>query len=498
VVSRRAVHGSRLPYVAVAVAYPLLLALAGYGHVGPLGGVIIGTGALMTAVALRQLTVRYQHRGLAGTDGLTGLANRNLVERRLRAAIRRHRRIGVLVIDLNRFAAVNDTLGHQAGDAVLIAVGHALRTAVRGDDLAGRLGGDRFAVVIDDLTDLGGAIGVARRVLDGVGTPVVFDGHVLDVTASIGIALSEPTPAPGLTAGDLLRQAEAAMRAAKRRGSSRYEVYTAGSDGDAREPELRQALKRGQLVLHYQPIVDLSTAEPVGVEALVRWQHPTRGLLEPAQFVPLAEQTGLIVPIGAWVLRQACEQLYQWSQQHPKTSRLALSVNLAARQLRHPSLVSQVSGILRETGFDPRRLVLELSEETLVPDDAPAVAKLEALRGLGVRVAIDDFGAGSSTLSALRRLPIDIIKIDKSFLDDDGRALAPAVIGLGQALRLGTVAEGIETAGQLAALRRMHCDQGQGFLFARPLPPAEALAVCTGDSLRTSTGEADCQTTMDG
>jgi diguanylate cyclase len=464
-------RASRMPYVAVALSYALLLFLSRDIAPYPMGGMILGAVVLTTAVLLRQLTVVHDNRVMALTDGLTGLANRVRLHARLASSLDSARRsgvrVGVLVIDLDGFKRVNDTLGHEAGDAILIGVARALGSVVRRTDTAARLGGDEFAVVVEGLANEATAVGVAERVREALGSPIVFRELLLDVRASIGIT----TSVPGDDVDEVLRRADLAMYAAKRAGGG-FRVHTEQMDVNP-EGDLRQALERDELVLFYQPIVDLGTGEPVALEALVRWQHPERGLLPPGEFLPVAEETGLIVALDAWVLEHACAQWTAWADTIPAARSMTLNVNISAQQVRRPDLVADVTRIVDRTGVDPRRLVLELTESASIDEADQTAAKVEALRGLGIRVAVDDFGTGYSALSYLRRLPIDILKIDRSFTkhiedDHDAWVVCEALVRLGRALKLTVVAEGIESDTECRALRRMSCDFGQGFHFARP------------------------------
>jgi diguanylate cyclase len=466
-----------LPPVVVAAAYGLLLVVTFNVDLYPLGGMIVGAAVLTGVVVLRQVGAVRENRDLAVTDGLTGLANRAMVQERLRGVVRDARRsdrlVGVLIADLDGFKQVNEALGHGAGDAMLVAVADAVRSVVRTNEIAGRLGGDEFVVVFGDLSGPEAAVRVAERIVASLRAPILFDGHILQATASIGVAVAG---ADGVTADDLLQRADIAMQVAKLSGPGRVELYSPDLHPSTRDSELRAAIENEQMVVHYQPIVDLETGAAVGVEALVRWRHPGRGLLGPDTFVPLAEETQLIVPLGAWVLRHACEQVQRWQREIPGSGTLKLAVNVSATQVRHPSFVATVTRILTETGFDSNQLVLELTEALPLHDDAATLGKIEALRGLGVRVAVDDFGTGYSSLSYLRRLPIDILKIDRSFVTDiashlDGWTIGSAMVNLGRALKLEVVAEGIETDEQLKALRRMRCEHGQGYHLARPQDP---------------------------
>ncbi|MFI5930855.1 putative bifunctional diguanylate cyclase/phosphodiesterase [Actinoplanes sp. NPDC051494] len=478
-----------LPYGAIALAYALLGVLARAEGIYPLGGMIIGAILLTSIVVARQMYALRENRELAVTDGLTGLANRTLVAERLagltRQPLRPGRHAAVLLIDLDRFKPINDGYGHEAGDAVLCAVATALRSVIRSGDTAGRLGGDEFAVILQNLPDRAVAERIAQRLVDALRTPVIFGAHLLGVEASIGVAIRDEDTAGGEA---LLQHADTAMYAAKRSGRGRYQLYTPDLDLRARDAELRRAIAGDELVLHYQPIVDLAHGGIVGVEALVRWRHPARGLLLPGAFIDLAEETGAVVPLGEWVLREACRQGAEWRSALPAAEGLRLSVNLSPKQVVLPALVEIIRGILDETGFPPDRLVLELTEGVILEPDAPTVARLEALRDLGIRIAVDDFGTGYSALSYLRRLPVDILKIDRSFVtgiagDVEARTVAEAVVRLGMAFRMSVVAEGIETAGEARMLAGMGCGFGQGYHFHRPLEAAVATGVLRSISM---------------
>ncbi|HEX2027120.1 MAG TPA: EAL domain-containing protein [Nitriliruptorales bacterium] len=414
-------------------------------------------------------------------DPLTGLADRHLFEHRVHEAAARTEHgdgsAAVLFIDLDDFKAVNKGLGHAAGDSLLISVGDRLRRCVRAVDTVGRLGADEFAILLDD-ADAEHATGVALRILDALDAPFVVKDREVFLGASIGIAVDR-----GAAQGEaLLRNADTAMDLAKRNGKRRHELFDGRTD-DGRldrlglHAQLRRAIDHDEFRVHYQPTFDLATGELAGVEALVRWQHPERGVVPPSEFVPLAELTGLIVPIGRWVLEQACEQVQRWNEAITRERPLTVSVNLSARQLRETDLVDQVAAALARSGLPPELLVLEMTESVLVEDAQSARQTLERLKRLGVGLAIDDFGTGYSSLSYLRRFPVDILKIDRTFVTDvatgpEDAGLARAIVKLGHTLGLLVVAEGIETPDQLAELEAMHCDRGQGYHLARPLDPA--------------------------
>jgi diguanylate cyclase (GGDEF)-like protein len=414
-------------------------------------------------------------------DSLTGLASRALFLTRMEsafAATGAGRGVAALFVDLDRFKVVNDSLGHAAGDQLLVGVADRITACLRGGDTAARLGGDEFAVLLPGVGALGEVVPVARRILEAMREPFDLGGKETYVSCSIGIAYAG---AGAQDAPELMVHADLAMYQAKKNGKDRYEVFEPAMQatfeaGLAMEADLRRAVVRHEFELRYQPIVHLRTREITGLEALVRWQHPERGIVPPLEFIPLAEETGLIVPIGEWVLREACRQTARWNER--RTGRpLSVSVNLSAVQLDQGDLPALVESVLAESGLPAGCLVIELTESLVVDHRPGTLRQLERLKDLGVRLAIDDFGTGYSSLAYLRRFPVDIIKIDKSFVDDVGdsrtaAALTLGIIQLGQALQLSTVAEGIEDAGQLTELADGNCELGQGYYFAEPLTRA--------------------------
>ncbi len=417
-------------------------------------------------------------------DALSGLANRALFRDRLEHALLRAARSGsslaVLFIDLDDFKLVNDSLGHAAGDELLIAVAGRISTSLRAGDTAARFGGDEFAVLLEQTSSPDEAFEVAERIITELNVPVVVQDHEIVPRASIGIVLS---PAGTEDPADLMQAADVAMYAAKAGGKSRYEVYqpalqSAILDRLERTADLQRAMAAREFELYYQPIINLEENLLVGHEALVRWNHPERGLLLPNEFIPLAEETGLIVALGRWVLQQACQQARFWQLQHPQAENMRISVNIAAKQFQHVDLVEDVSAALKEAGLDPKCLVLEITESMLVHNIEVIIARMWELKELGVAFAIDDFGTGYSSLSYLKNFPIDILKLDKSFVDDVGNssengALAETIVMLGKNLNLQTIAEGIEQTGQVDALRAFGCQFGQGFYLAQPLTSKE-------------------------
>jgi diguanylate cyclase (GGDEF)-like protein len=415
----------------------------------------------------------------AFNDSLTGLANRTLfldrLENSLARAERRDADVTVLFIDLDRFKPVNDSLGHAAGDKLLIAVAERIQRCLRRAETAARLGGDEFAVLLEDTRDASEAARVADRIIDSLRAPFAIQDTELFISASVGIATGRDDPE------DLLRNADVAMYRAKNRGKGRYEVFEPGMHVEAverleLEADLQRAIERDELVLHYQPIVSLQSSEIIGVEALVRWLHPKRGLLPPGAFIPLAEETGLILPLGRWVLGEATRQVAAWQQEDPRPQPLKVSVNLSGWQLTQPSLIDEVNEALAASGLPPSALVLELTETILMTDTEASIEKLHSLKRLGVELAIDDFGTGYSSLRYLQRFPIDILKIAKPFVDglasDTGDSmLARVIVDLSRNLGLETIAEGIEEQEQLTSLRALGSTMGQGYHFARPLEP---------------------------
>ncbi|GIF24055.1 diguanylate cyclase (GGDEF)-like protein [Actinoplanes tereljensis] len=486
---KRATRGkiNFLPYAAGVLAYALLGFLALEVDLYPLGGVIVGAIVLTFLIIVRQMYALRENRRLAVTDPLTGLANRALVNERLADLAgqppRADRLGAVLLIDLDLFKPINDAYGHEAGDAVLTAVATALRAAIRSGDTAGRIGGDEFAVVLPNLPDREAAETVAQRLVEALRTPVIFGDVLLAVEASIGVAYHDGTARDG---DELLAHADTAMYAAKRAGRGRYQLFTAELDTRARDAELRRAVENNELVVHFQPAADFAEDRVVAVEALVRWNHPQRGLLMPDAFIDLAEETGAIVGVGEWVLREACRQAAEWRATIPAAADILLSVNLSPQQAAQTGLVEIVRGILADTGFPAKRLILELTESVVLQPDEATVARLTALREMGIRIAVDDFGTGYAALSYLRRLPVSILKIDRSFvtgIDEDPKAyaIAEAVVRLGHAFGMHVVAEGIETIAQTRRLLEMGCYLGQGFLFHRP-QSGEAIAALLRDA----------------
>jgi diguanylate cyclase (GGDEF)-like protein/PAS domain S-box-containing protein len=427
-----------------------------------------------------------QLRHQAFHDKLTGLANRALFQDRVAHALDRHRRdtaaISVMFIDLDDFKTVNDSLGHACGDQLLRECAVRLRSCLRPADTPARLGGDEFAILLED-SDATSHVEIANRILRAFEPPFALDGKDVFVRASIGIAAAGEADFASMNGTDtLLRNADTAMYIAKGRGKARFEVFEPKMHEAATrrlelKADMQHALDYDEFELEYQPIVELTTGDICGCEALIRWNHPTRGVIAPLDFVPLAEETGLIVPIGLWVLRTACQFAAQLQIDYPDDPARHVAVNLSPRQLQHPEIVEQVRSVLVETAVDPHSVILEISESAMMADIAVAIARLTEFKALGVQLAIDDFGTGYSSLNYAREFHVDILKIDKSFIDgvvteSPSSSLVATVLELARVLDLRAVAEGVEGAEQLEQLKALNCDFGQGFLFGRPLDDA--------------------------
>jgi diguanylate cyclase (GGDEF)-like protein len=433
------------------------------------------------SIERKRYQVQLEHQ--ANYDALTGLPNRNLLHDRLRQAVysqRAPRNIGVVFMDLDHFKLINDSLGHSTGDKLLKGMAERLRAVLREGDTVGRVGGDEFVLILSDQANEEGVFRTMQRIAAKVAEPIVIEGRELYVTCSAGISLY---PQDGRDVDTLLRNADAAMYRAKEHGRANFQFYTSEmnervSDRLALESALRRALERREFALHYQQKVDLRTGEIIGAEALVRWSHPEWGLVRPARFIPIAEETGLIVPLGEWVVHEAARQCRAWREAGLNPG--VVSVNLSARQFRQEGLVRTVSRILEETGLDPASLEMELTESMVMHNVETAIATLQGLKSLGISLSVDDFGTGYSSLSYLKDLPIDTLKIDRAFVRDIGTGaeaedgiLAQAIISLGHAMHLKVIAEGVETDAQVHFLKRHGCDQVQGFLYGEPVPPEQ-------------------------
>ncbi|WP_457107908.1 putative bifunctional diguanylate cyclase/phosphodiesterase [Methylobacterium sp. P5_C11] len=422
---------------------------------------------------------------MARLDPLTGLPNRLLLRERLAEALARLARTGeacaLLLIDLDRFKPVNDTLGHPIGDALLETVADRLRSTVRPTDTVARIGGDEFVILQTGIRDAAGTQALARRVVDLIGRTYMVEGHLLTIGASVGVALA---PEDGADADRLLKNADLALYRAKLDGRGTYRFFEPEMDArmQARrklELDMRQALARREFQLHYQPQLQLATGRLIGCEALIRWRHPERGLVSPLDFIPLAEEIGLIVPIGEWVIRQACRDAMTWPDP------MSVAVNVSPAQFKSDRLVETIISALAGSGLSARRLEVEITEGVLLQENDKTLQTLHRLRELGVRVSMDDFGTGYSSLSYLRSFPFDKIKIDRSFVNDltskpDGEAIIRAIAGLGKSLGMTTVAEGVETAEQLQRIRLEGCTDVQGYLISKPVPAEDLRQVFAG------------------
>jgi diguanylate cyclase (GGDEF)-like protein len=419
-------------------------------------------------------------RHAAFHDSLTGLPNRAMFTELLKAEIESSKRknehmFAVLFLDLDRFKNINDSLGHTHGDLLLVAFAERLERTLRPIDTLARFGGDEFAILLSGMSDATDAVRVAQRIQDELSQPFVLDKNSAFATASIGIALS----ASGYDrADDILRDADIAMYRAKENGKARYELFDHGMHARAvsrlqLESDLRQAIEQKEFCVYYQPIVSLQTGRLAGFEALVRWNHPRRGLVSPADFIPVAEETGLIVPIGEWVLNEACAQVRQWQIDSPSHRSLSLSVNLSARQVAQPDLLNRIKEALETSKLNPHCLKLEITESVVMENAEAAALMFKQLRALGVQLSIDDFGTGYSSLSYLHRFPLNYLKIDRSFVmrltTDNDNAIVRTISTLARNLGMEVIAEGIETEEQYQQLKMLGCEYGQGYLFSRPV-----------------------------
>lgn len=435
-------------------------------------------------------------------DTLTGLPNRVLFVRRVERAMQQMetrkwlplklppRYFAVLFLDLDRFKIINDSLGHDAGDQLLVAIGERLKTCVRVTDMLARVGGDDFAILLDRLQSVDNATHVAERIHNALALPFSIVEHPVFMSVSIGIALYQETEEHP---EHLLRNAHTAMYRAKAKGKARYQIfepkmYISAVERLELETDLRQAIQNQEFILHYQPLICLKTGNIMGFEALVRWQHPIRGLIPPGIFIGLAEETGLIIPLGAWVLEAACHQLYQWQEKFVRDTPLVMSINLSGRQFGQANLVEQVESIIQKSGCDSQSVKLEITESVVMEDVGAAIELLQRLKSLNIKLGIDDFGTGYSSLSYLNQFPMDTLKVDKSFVArmetegvGDNLAIVNTIMMLAHSLRMDVIAEGIETAQQLSQLRTLGCEYGQGFFFAKPLPQEQIEELLSGE-----------------
>ncbi|HUF50486.1 MAG TPA: EAL domain-containing protein [Longimicrobiales bacterium] len=460
-------------------------------HIGP-DGSVMGVVAIIHDITERKRAEDQLHHN-AFHDALTGLPNRALfvdrLERLLSHSVRHPEAIfAVAFLDLDRFKIVNDSLGHVVGDELLVAIGQRIRSCIRAVDTVARLGGDEFAVLLADVKDVREATRVAERILMAMSTPFHLASHEVYATASIGIALSSTGYEKP---EDILRDADTAMYRAKMGGRTRYEVFDRMMHANAvrtlqLETDLRRALERREFRVHYQPIISLSSGRITGFEALVRWQHPTQGLVAPGEFVPLAEETGLIVSIGWWVLEEACRQMQHWLDLFPGRTAMTMSVNLSTRQFMQPDLLEQVDTVLSLSGLPPHALKLEITESAVVQHESTVGTALAALRARGIQLCIDDFGTGYSSLSYLHAFPVDTLKIDRSFVSQIGfggsnSRLVETIVALSRNLGMNSVAEGVETNEQLAFLRATGSEFAQGFLFSKACTPADIVSLLERD-----------------
>ncbi|MBV8304936.1 MAG: EAL domain-containing protein, partial [Acidimicrobiia bacterium] len=504
---------SRVQLAALAAALligPTLLAIGIFvGRDHSDGAIVIGSAAL-TALVIARLArfvqAREEVQQAASHDELTSLPRRELFNERVAisaaAAYQRGGRMAVMFIDVDRFKKINDSLGHAVGDEVIDLVGRRLRHCIRGSDMVARMGGDEFTVLLEDINHEDDAAVVAQKVIDAFVDPLTVAGRKLFVTASVGVAAY---PRDGSDADTLVKNADAAMYLAKEKGRNNFQVYT--SELNARAGEwldlenaLHTAITDGQLVVYYQPKVHIGTGRVVGVEALVRWNHPELGLLGPDKFIPVAEDSGLIAPLGEWVLEAACTQAKAWRDEG--YAHLSVAVNLSARQFQLQAMDDVVAGVLRRTGLPPSLLELELTESLALQGNEAIRETLDAIHAFGVKCAVDDFGVGFSNFGYLGTLPIDKVKVDKSFVSqigvgDDGAAsaLAIGIIALAKALGLDVVAEGVENHGQLEFLRDHGCDQIQGYLFSAPLPATELATLLMLEMVSPGAGRLGPMTT---
>ena len=460
--------------------------------VSPDGSVqhLLGIGTDITARKLAEDQIAHQ----AFHDTLTDLPNRALLLNRLEQALARSARTGdaiaLLFVDLDNFKVINDSLGHEAGDVLLQTIAKRLQGCMRPGDTVARLGGDEFVILLEELSGAGEAEGIAERATAAIHQPFRLADRDVFPGASIGLTVTALGDVR--TAGELLRDADTAMYQAKLQGKGHFVLFDLSMNTQAQErleleADMRQALAGEEFVVHYQPIMNMQSGKLVGVEALVRWQHPTRGMISPAKFIPIAEETGLIVALGRWVLRQACFEARRWQLAYSDAENLVMSVNLSIRQMMEKDIVAQVAAILEESQLAPEHLKLEITESMMLHDTGATIETMTALQELGIRLAIDDFGTGYSSMSYLSQLPLNTLKIDRSFVNrigvsDGDEAIVHAIINLARTLRLSVTCEGIETQEQYTYLQNLGCDLGQGYLMHKPLPVAQMEAMLSGKS----------------
>jgi diguanylate cyclase (GGDEF)-like protein len=494
-------HPARVVFLALTLFTAPAIAIGrATGMSGPARVFLLGSSVALGAIVLARFTIAARQRESAQDalafqathDELTGLVNRPLLLDRVAHALAQRRsddsQVALLYFDLDRFKPINDTWGHRAGDAVLVEVSRRVMSILRDGDTLARVGGDEFVVLCEGVAGPHDATAIAERVLSAVSEPIVLGDATVTVGASIGIAM--PT-ASSTTPEALVKDADAAMYRAKERGRDRYEIYdVAMADWlDARratEAALQRALTKHELRLVYQPVIRMNTGELAGFEALIRWDRPGYGVVPPSEFITIAEDTGLIVPIGEWVLAHACRQLAAWNHAYPDRAPLDIAVNVSVRQFRQPGFIEALEQVIAETGIDPSWLLLEVTESMLLTDTDAALARLDSVKALGARLAIDDFGTGYSSLAYLRRFPLDVVKIDKTFTQDLGNeaadtTLIAGVVALTHVLGHTIVAEGAETIEQVMTLQALRCDFVQGYFFSTPLETIDADAMVAGD-----------------
>jgi diguanylate cyclase (GGDEF)-like protein/PAS domain S-box-containing protein len=430
-------------------------------------------------------------------DSLTGLPNRALFMDHLKMAMARterhqERKFAVLYLDLDRFKIINDSLGHMIGDQLLVGIARRLESSLRPIDTIARLGGDEFTILVEDVNDESEIIYVAERLQQELAAPFTLGGREVFTTMSIGIAISS---SDYLNAEDILRDADTAMYRAKVLGNARYEIFNVAMHAEAvkllqLETDLRRALERREFFIQYQPIMSLDTFNLSGFEALVRWQHPEHGFISPVDFIPMAEETGLIIPLGEWVLRESCTQMQRWHEQFHGDTPLFMSVNLSVKQFNQPDLIQKIAGIIQETGLAPHSLKLEITESAVTEKVESAAEMMQQIRAIGVKLSMDDFGTGYSSLSHLHRFPLDTLKIDRSFItrmqdNDENMEIVRTIVGLAQNLGMDLVAEGVETYDQITILRKLGCEYGQGYFFSKPIDAADAESFIAEYSIST-------------